>query len=525
MKEKILPILEIDNDCIISKRGDCTMAYELFKPELFTLSAGELQDIHQRWVKALSLLPYGAAVHIQDWWTRANWLADFESIQEQPFLGRSSDQFFHERPYRAHRCYLYLTRRFGSRRPPTSALSSLLRRSNAPEYLLHPTQVNEWIDQCEQFIHVLTEGGKLQYRRLNGDDLAGTEDRMGLLQQYHQLSAPFMRPELKDVGIFKDLWIGDHETVLYTLADAEHLPAQCSPETPHDQYSSEGMPYPIGFASPVGALLDIDHIYNQYILLDDPQPTLRKLQTRKRRLKSLSAQARENEVTHEAIEAFLEVAATGKRPVKAHFNILAWREPDEQMRPLKNKITSAIIRMGAIPHQETIGAAQIWWAGAPGNAGDLPVNETFDTFSEQAACFLVYESNGRSSISPFGIRLGERQTGVPLHIDLSDEPMRSGKITNRNKFVLGGSGSGKSFFTNHLVRSYYEQGAHIVLVDVGGSYKGLCDLTGGFFLPIPRKNQSASTRSGWARGINRTPRKRKASSPWCLSFGRRPERH
>src|SRR3569833_1861038 len=53
--------------------------------------------------------------------------------------------------------------------------------------------------------------------------------------------------------------------------------------------------------------------------------------------------------------------------------------------------------------------------------------------------------------------------------------------TNRNKFIIGPSGSGKSFFTNHLVRSYYEQGAHVVLVDVGHSYRGLCDLVGGYY--------------------------------------------
>jgi len=43
------------------------------------------------------------------------------------------------------------------------------------------------------------------------------------------------------------------------------------------------------------------------------------------------------------------------------------------------------------------------------------------------------------------------------------------------------SGSGKSFFTNHMVRSYYEQGTHVVLVDVGHSYKGLCDMVGGYY--------------------------------------------
>ena len=42
--------------------------------------------------------------------------------------------------------------------------------------------------------------------------------------------------------------------------------------------------------------------------------------------------------------------------------------------------------------------------------------------------------------------------------------------------LLGPSGSGKSFFTNHLVRQYYEQGAHVLLVDTGNSYLGLSQL-------------------------------------------------
>ena len=54
--------------------------------------------------------------------------------------------------------------------------------------------------------------------------------------------------------------------------------------------------------------------------------------------------------------------------------------------------------------------------------------------------------------------------------------MKRGIITNRNKFVLGPSGSGKSFFMNHLVRQYYEQGTHVVLVDTGNSYQGLCEM-------------------------------------------------
>jgi conjugation system TraG family ATPase len=151
-------------------------------------------------------------------------------------------------------------------------------------------------------------------------------------------------------------------------------------------------------------------------------------------------------------------------------------------------VSSALAHMDAVTKLETVGAPQIFWAGIPGNAADFPMNETFDTFIEQAACFLNLETGYRSSISAVGIRLSDRLTGKPVHVDISDEPMKKGFITNRNKFILGPSGSGKSFFTNHMVRSYYEQGTHIVLVDVGHSYKGLCDLVNGYYFTYSEDN-------------------------------------
>lgn len=121
-------------------------------------------------------------------------------------------------------------------------------------------------------------------------------------------------------------------------------------------------------------------------------------------------------------------------------------------------------------------AATLYWAGMPGNGGDFPAEESFYTFIEPALCFFTEETNYRNSTSPFGIKMADRVSGKPLHVDISDLPMKKGIITNRNKFILGPSGSGKSFFTNHMCRQYYEQGTHIVLVDTGNSYQGLCNL-------------------------------------------------
>jgi conjugation system TraG family ATPase len=124
----------------------------------------------------------------------------------------------------------------------------------------------------------------------------------------------------------------------------------------------------------------------------------------------------------------------------------------------------------------SIEAPMLLWAGIPGNSADFPSEDSFITTLEHAACLLLNETTSKDSLSPFGIKLVDRFTGKPLHIDISDEPMTKGITNNRNKFILGPSGSGKSFFTNHMVRQYYEQGTHIVLVDTGNSYLGLCQM-------------------------------------------------
>jgi conjugation system TraG family ATPase len=209
---------------------------------------------------------------------------------------------------------------------------------------------------------------------------------------------------------------------------------------------------------------------------------VKKLEAKKLRLQSLSAYSRENAIARDACNDFLnEAVATQKLPVKAHFNVLAWSDDTGKAKELKNLVGTAMAALDAVAKLETEGAAQIWFAGLPGNQADFPMNDTFDTFLEQATCFFNMETNYRSSLSPFGIRMGDRLTGCPVHVDISDEPVRLGWTSNRSKFVCAGSGSGKSFFCNHLVRSYYEQGAHAIIVDIGNSYKGLCELVGGYY--------------------------------------------
>jgi len=177
------------------------------------------------------------------------------------------------------------------------------------------------------------------------------------------------------------------------------------------------------------------------------------------------------------IEMYLnEAHSQGVRSVRCHCNVMAWAESESELKRIRNDVGSQLALMGCTPRHNTVDVPVLFWAAIPGNEADFPAEESFYTFLDQALCLFNEETNYRSSLSPFGIKMSDRLSGIPLHLDISDLPMRRGVITNRNKFILGPSGSGKSYLTNHLVRQYWEQGAHILLVDTGNSYQGLCSL-------------------------------------------------
>jgi len=485
---KVFPLYKVEHDCILSKQGDVTLAFEATLPEVFTLSDQEYESFHQILIKAIKVLPNNSIFHKQDWFLSKKQKADFEK-EDQTFLSRSSERFFNERSYLDHKCYLLLSRKPASRKPSSSVFSNLIRRTLVPEETLNPQRMQEFLDSAAQFERILQDSGFVRLKRVKDDELVGTQRKPGLLERYCFLLSDSDKPIIKDIHFKDEFRIGDQHCQLFSLADVEDLPSLCGSRINYDKYSTDKTKFSVGFASPLGQLLSCNHIYNQYIFIEDSHKTIKQLESKRLRLQSLSAYSRENAISRDATNDFLDEAISSQRlPVKAHFNIITWTDNKQELKELKTQVSSALAQMDAIARLETDGAPQIFWAGLPGNEADFPMNDTFDTFAEQATCFLNLETNYQSSISPVGIRLGDRLTGRPIHVDISDEPVKRGICTNRNKFILGPSGSGKSFFTNHMVRSYYEQGTHIVLVDVGHSYKGLCDLVNGYYFTYDEAN-------------------------------------
>ncbi|MES2107930.1 MAG: TraG family conjugative transposon ATPase [Bacteroidota bacterium] len=478
--KNILPIMGIEHDCILSKQGDVTVVFKVSLPEVFTLSDEDYETLHQAWVKAVRVLPKDTILHKQDWFMEKQYRP--ENGKTAPgFLKQAADRYFSGRPYRQHDCYILLTKKPAGRKPSSSILSNLLRPNLAPQDTLKPQVLRNFLDLAGQFKRLLEDSRLIKLQRLDAGELQSQLKKSGLIERYCYLSERDDQLLYRDIRFDEGVQIGERKMAIYTLGDAENLPGLCGSRVTYDAYSTDKTKFPVSFAANLGLLLPCNHIYNQYILVGDAQATLKLLEKKRLRLQSLSAYSRENAISLAATNDFLnEAISQGRLPVKAHFNVMAWSDDAESLKDIKNQVASALAGMDAAAKPETAGAAQIWWAGIPGNAADFPTNDTFDTFAEQACCFLNLESNYKSARPDEGIRFCDR-AGTPVFVDLFDGPRALGISSNMGVLVCGTSGGGKSMTVNHILRSLYDQGAHCVTVDIGGSYLGLCELVKGYY--------------------------------------------
>lgn len=476
--DKYLPIRNVEEGTIISVYADLTVAFRVQLPDVFACNEADFAMIHAAWVKALRVLPRYTIFHKQDWYMQDNYAADF-SRREPTFLDRSFERHFLERPFLNHYSYIYISAITQKNAKKFSNFHTLTRSKLVPQAALDKDAVSKFSDAIHQFIRIINDTKLVKLTRLNDNEIVTQAGDDGILPRYFSLDPNPANPlVLEDMDFTNGgMKIGGKHFTCFSISDLDDLPGTVEREIRYDALSTDKTRFSVGFTSPIGLMLPCNHIYNQYIFIDDHEENLKFFEQRNRNLHSLSLYSRQNQINQEFTAQYLNEAISLQRlSVRVHCNILAWTNSPEELDKLRSTVAGAIARINCRPRQNTLDMPRLFWAGIPGNASDLPMEETFYTFAEQAACFLTLETNQSNSMSRIGLKMVNRLTGKPVYIDISDEPMTKGITTNRNKFILGPSGSGKSFFTNHMVRQYYEQDTHVVLVDVGHSYLGLCEM-------------------------------------------------
>ena len=132
------------------------------------------------------------------------------------------------------------------------------------------------MEAAEQFERIMNDSGFVRLRRLSIDEIVGTEKSAGLIERYFSLM-PEGDTTLQDIDLSaKEMRIGDNRLCLHTLSDAEDMPGKVATDIRYEKLSTDRSDCRLSFASPVGLLLSCNHIYNQYVIIDNSEENLQK---------------------------------------------------------------------------------------------------------------------------------------------------------------------------------------------------------------------------------------------------------
>lgn len=477
--ENVFPLWKFDKGFLISKTADITACFELSLPEVFTMEGTEYENLHKAFVTAMRDLPDYCIVHKQDIFHKEE--NKSEEDEQESFLSKAYKRHFARRQRILHKCHLYISLCSKESMTSTSVFSSLCKNRLIPKEQVNERRMEDFNDAIKRFMQILGERGVVS-RALTEDELLGSDERFGIIEQYMNLDFSGKSTVMNDIHVEDGtLMVGDKYVSCYSIANLDAVPQEVSTHSLNRKLSNPpsffmAQSYPENLC----LLLDFDHIYNQYFFLGNNKETLKKIQNKGKLQQSFSVGSRENSINLERNEQYLDEAYEDqRRTVKCAFNILCWDCNWERLLKKNSAIDTALSNINCCDKTKTEKIVpQVYWGGIPGASSQYPYELSFLTFLEQGCCFLCLDTNYGDKVGKddFGMYLTDRISGVPVRIDLDDYPKKVGWIDNRNKVIIGPSGSGKSFYTNNMVRQYYEQGCHVVLVDVGDSYQGLCKM-------------------------------------------------
>lgn len=279
----------------------------------------------------------------------------------------------------------------------------------------------------------------------------------------------------------ESICMGNKRCKVYSLVDVDciNLPGVIRPYT-NIEVNNTSMPVDlVSLVDNIPAAETV--IYNQMIFMPNQKRELSLLDKKKNRHASMPNPS--NLIAVEDIKKVQDVIAReNKQLVYAHFNLVVSVPIDEDIQKCTNHLENSFGRLGIHISKRAYNQLELFVNSFPGNCYGMNLDyDRFLTLSDAATCLMYKEHIQHSEDTPLKVYYTDRQ-GVPVAIDISGKEGKNKITDNSNFFILGPSGSGKSFFTNSMVRQLWEQNTDVVLVDTGNSYEGLCDYVNGKYI-------------------------------------------
>ena len=441
-------------DILYSNNGDCSVIFRMENLAEQYCADAELYDAyHFMFMQIVKLLAENYIIQKTD--VVSTQYFSRPVSKETDFLSRKFFEHFKGRPYKKVETYLTITR---SKTNKNAFFT--YREEDMGDFINKVSKIDDILSSCNIAHHLLN---KREINLLHKKILAFNfkDEKFGLNN--------FRADEF---GIYTE-----HKTAKsISLIDIEDMNFPANVQT-HYIDGAYGADFPVDNLTFILNLPADTVLLNQVIQLPEQRRVKTDLERKKKRHTSMAAADKENLLAANDIEdAFLDIAENNEMLVYCHFNLFIVDEP-EHIAKTVNAVENALFAINMTPNKNNFNQLELYRAAIPGNAGELKDYDLFLTSRPAALALLFKERIPQTENSDYLLWFTDRQ-GAPIGIDTSQLPMQNGRINNRNRFVLGPSGSGKSFFTNTYAKQCWELGADIVIVDTGHSYSGLCEYVG-----------------------------------------------
>ena len=462
---------DVENKGIIyTKKGDYSAVLEMENPiKKYSADTDSYYDFTTLMASVIQVLGEGYALHKQDVFVRKNFdmsrvAAKKKKGSKKAFLSEAYFRFFNGREYTEATTYLVITQK-------------------GKKGGIHTYDNSKWRDFLVKIQKVSDrlKSGEINCRFLSAAECKEYADRFFAFDfKNKNISMTDFKVDSEKIGM------GNKQIKVYSLLDVDSigLPGNIRPYTDvsvNNAVISQDL------------LADIDHVpgvdsivYNQVIFLPNQKREMMKLDKKKNRHASIPNP--NNQIAVEDINAVQnELARNGKILVYAHYNLIVQTSSDYDFQKVTNSLENIFARYNIHISKRAYNQLELFVASFPGNCFRL--NQDYDQFltlSEAALCLMYKERQAVGDDSALKCYYTDRQ-GLPLAVDTSGKEGKKRYTNNSNFFVLGPSGSGKSFFMNTVMRQYREQDTDIVIIDTGDSYEGLCSYFDGTYISYSKE--------------------------------------
>lgn len=439
--EDIYFSIEEDNGVgiIYTKKGDYSAVLRMVNPvRKYSADAEKYYEFTSLMSSIMQVLGEGYAIHKQDIFVRKHF--DMNSIGKRSedtrkrFLSDAYFRFFNGRPYTEAMTYLVITQK---------------GKSGG----LQTYDKNKWRDFLVKIQKVSDRlmSGQIDCHFLNSTECKDYADRFFAVDfSNDKVSMTNFKVDSEEIGM------GDNHIKVYSLLDVDNVGLP-STIRPYNDTVVNNSVIAEDLVSEIDHIPGVDTVvYNQVIFLPNQRKEMSKLAKKKNRHASIPNPS--NLIAVEDINNVEnEIARNGKILVYAHYNLIIKTKADFEFQKVTNTLENIFSKYNIHISKRAYNQLELFVASFPGNCFRLSQDyDQFLTLSEAAMCLMYKECQANGDNSPLKCYYTDRQ-GVPLAIDTTGKEGKVKYTNNSNFFVLGPSGSGKSFFMNTVMRQYYEQ--------------------------------------------------------------------